>query len=47
MLATVNTTVKDPRKHFVPLRGTANGSLTRAAAERLEANSLNLETTTR
>ncbi len=47
MLATVNTTVKDPRKHFVPLRGTANGSLTRAAAERLGANSLILETTTR
>ena len=47
MLAAVNATVEDPRKHFVPLRGTANGSLTRAAAERLGANSLILETTTR
>ena len=47
MLAAVNTTIEDPRKHFTPLSGTADGSLTRAAAERLEANSLILETTTR
>ena len=47
MLAAINATVEDPRKHFVPLRGTANGSLTRAAAERLGSNSLILETTTR
>ena len=47
MLEAVNTTVEDPRKHFVPLRGTANGSLTRAAAERFGSNSLILETTTR
>ncbi len=47
MLAAANATIADPRKHFVPLRGTANGSLTRAAAERLGANSLILETTTR
>ena len=47
MLASVNSTVEDSDKHFVPLRGTANGSLTRAAAERLGANSLILETTTR
>ncbi|MED5417782.1 MAG: succinylglutamate desuccinylase/aspartoacylase family protein, partial [Verrucomicrobiota bacterium] len=47
MLAAVNATIADPGKHFVPLRGTANGSLTRAAAERLGSNSLILETTTR
>ena len=47
MLSAINATVEDPRKHFVPLRGTANGSLTRAAAERLGSNSLLLETTTR
>jgi glutamine amidotransferase-like uncharacterized protein len=47
MLAAVNATIADPDKHFVPLRGTANGSLTRAAAERLGSNSLILETTTR
>ena len=47
MLAAVNATIEDPRKQFVPLRGTANGSLARAAAERLGANSLILETTTR
>ena len=47
MLAAVNATIEDPRKQFVPLRGTANGSLTRAAAERLGANCLILETTTR
>ena len=46
MIATVNATVEDPEKHFVALRGTANGSLTRAAAERLEATCLILETTT-
>ena len=47
MLSTINATITDSRKHFLPLRGTANGSLTRAAAERLGASSLILETTTR
>jgi predicted deacylase len=47
MLAVVNATIEDGRKHFVPLQGTANGSLARAAAERLGAGALILETTTR
>ena len=47
MLEAINGTVPEEKKRFVRLRGTANGSLARAAAERLGARALILETTTR
>ena len=47
MLAAVNDTIEEKEKKFLELNGTANGSLARAAKERLGATSLILETTTR
>jgi hypothetical protein len=44
MLDAVNASVSDEGKKFVPLRGSADGSLARAAAERLGAKTMILET---
>ncbi len=44
-LAAVNATIEDPRKKLVRLRYPVNGSLARAAHERLGARSMILETT--
>jgi hypothetical protein len=45
MLAAVNATITDPKKKLVRLRYPVDGSLARAAHERLEAASMILETT--
>lgn len=47
VLAAADATVTDPKKRLVLLRGSAVGSLSRAAGERLGARSMILETTFR
>lgn len=47
MLAAVNKTIPDQRKKFIRLRSAVNGSLSRAARDRLGAASMTLETTFR
>ena len=44
MLEAVNASISDEGRKIVPLRGSANGSLARAAAERLGARTMILET---
>ena len=45
MLKAVNATITDPKKKFVRLRYPVDGSIARAAHERIGANSMILETT--
>ncbi|MFL2480057.1 MAG: succinylglutamate desuccinylase/aspartoacylase family protein [Verrucomicrobiales bacterium] len=45
MLRAINTAITDPKKKFVRLRYPVDGSIARAAHERIGANSMILETT--
>ncbi|MFP6866280.1 MAG: succinylglutamate desuccinylase/aspartoacylase family protein [Roseibacillus sp.] len=47
MLKSINATISDQKKKFVRLRGSANGSLSRAANAHLGAAAMTLETTRR